>query len=1422
MTTLLSKDHPITEKGMMEFQPFGSEPDGTPIRDISGVVIRALVEYLEESVSRMHGQEAGRRAVADLVQRLNKRMSDRAYHVAADFLKNPWNSFSNEFGVFLTQFCWDISGDPQFQFTMAREKAISPIIQILGRPFSVPQIYKMSAYFSQRFAKDAFYTEAVQVSNGSAIIQMRFSDRALRQFGPYLRACAVMYCLAHKGYFVGVPEKFHNLPPATVKDQRCIAEGDEYCEWEVRWSEVKRRVWPVLGWLGRAGRFPTRKETAAPILHSPAVSTDPPTGSPPATAPPAGLLAPTVLLSKEHPITEKGLMEFQPFGTKSDGTRIQDFSGVVINACVEHLEQLVSRTRGKEAGQRAVEELAQRLNERIQDHVYHVTAAHLRNPWNSYSMEFGAFFAQFCVEISENPKFHLHMGQTTVISAIIRALGLPFSVSQIYKMSPYFARRYYGDDVFFIDVVHASGNSATVRMRFGDRTFQQWGPYLKGCVQHWCAGTKGYFIGVPAVYRQLPPAIVIDRRCILAGDDYCEWDVTWAEETRPVWRVLGWLSRAARVPMRKKRTTPTPSSPTVSGGQPARTVTPPTLLSNEHRITEKGMMEFQPFGTEPDGTVIRDLSGVVIRADVEYLEDYVCRREGAEAGRRAVAEFVQRLNERIGDPAYHVTEEFLRNPWNSYSAEFAAFCGETGIAISEDPQFLFNMARQKAISPIITTLGKPFSVPQIYRMSAYFAQRYAKDSFYTEAVQVSGNSATIQMRFSERTYRQFGPYRRACAEHWCNAHRGYFVGVPEMFHALPDATVIDQRCIAKGDERCEWEVAWSAEARGWWPVMKGGARRRFGKEIEQRQQIIEQQAKSLDEWFEELKSAYAQQQQLSAELQRRVDQLTTLRETGLLFTSTLDREALIATVLQTIVDKLHYDRAMLTLYDRTRQVSYDARIMGVSDEVAAHARSLEIPVTDPNTIEGTVLVRGEPILVTDINQVWDRLHPLNRQLATMAKVKSLISVPLKVKNEIIGSITADRTREAPLTQDDLSLLGTMASEVAIALDNTNAYRKIEELNIGLEAKVRERTASLEQFLARVSHDLRTPLTGITGFAENMLAGLVGPLTEKQQQYLTRIIANGGRLGRLVDDLLDLLVDPDQIKLELREVSLPSVVLDMVEQARPLALAKRQQLEVQCVDEALTVWADADRLSRVVANLVDNAIKYTGQGGSVLVKAEADDLLFARVSVIDTGEGVPAQALSKIFDSSFRIDRPGKSHVKSHRIGLSIVKDLVERHGGTITVRSELGKGSEFSFTVPRRLTLEKRSAPPPTEARRLLVADDDPDIRQLLSDRLTSEGYVVQTATDGREALLAIRSQKFDALIADINMPEVSGLEVLRKVREEQPSLPVIIITAAEARERALAAVQAGAQAYLLKPFDAGQLKQMVEQWVGPARDGAA
>src|SRR5207253_36776 len=149
---------------------------------------------------------------------------------------NPWNSYSNEFSAYVGEFCVDLSGDPLFAFGMARERAIAPIIQTLGRPFPVHQIYRMSAYFSNLYTKDSFLVEAANVGTGAAILRMTFGERTHRQFGRYLRRCAFLWCISVKGYFVGVPERFHNLQPAVVKDLRCMADGDDCCEWEVTWS----------------------------------------------------------------------------------------------------------------------------------------------------------------------------------------------------------------------------------------------------------------------------------------------------------------------------------------------------------------------------------------------------------------------------------------------------------------------------------------------------------------------------------------------------------------------------------------------------------------------------------------------------------------------------------------------------------------------------------------------------------------------------------------------------------------------------------------------------------------------------------------------------------------------------------------------------------------------------------------------------------------------------------------------------------------------------------------------------------------------------------------------------------------------------------------------------------------------------------
>jgi signal transduction histidine kinase len=906
------------------------------------------------------------------------------------------------------------------------------------------------------------------------------------------------------------------------------------------------------------------------------------------------------------------------------------------------------------------------------------------------------------------------------------------------------------------------------------------------------------------------------------------------------------------------------------------------FLSKDHPILEKGMMEFRPFGVDEQGQKIRDASGVTVSANVEYLEDVVGRAKGPEAAASAVEELVRLLNARIRDPAYHVTPEFLKNQWNSYSYEFVMFLGEFCKMLSGDHEkFQFNLGKEKLISPIIQTLARPFSVSQTFKIIPYFGEKYAKGTLFFDVMAVTDTHAVIRMRLSDTTRRQFGPYLKSCAWMICQSAKACMAAIPDRVHDMKaSATIADHKCIAEGDEYCEWEYTWSPEEtprflwpmagmllagsgafaylRVWHPAMTFmetlivalipaaalwlvWTRRNLLKEVEEQKQIVQEQLRSVEAKHEELRTAYLEQEQTTVELRRKVNQLTTLHRAAFIISSTLDRETLLQTALQAILYDLHYDRAMISFYDRARQVLHGARVLGVSDEIASFAHTIEVPLTDPDSVEGMVVLQGIPLLMKDVREMLDRLHPLNRQLATVTKAKSVISVPLKVKHRVIGALTVDRIQEGSLTQDDLDLMVTVASQIAVALDNADAYRQIEALNIGLEAKVRERTAELERlnrdleaaneqlkqvdrlkslFLSHVSHELRTPLTSIKGLVENMLNRLAGPLVEKQEMYLARVKVNADRLIRMIVDLLDLSrIESGKIELSPAEVALPKLAADVVEQLRPLAHAKGQRLELHRPQSELSVWADLDKVSQILTNLVDNAIKYTPEGGLVTVRVAQDGPFFAKVSVTDTGEGIAPDALPKLFDPFFQASRAREVGRKGLGLGLSIVKNLVELHGGTIAVQSEAGKGSTFHFTLPVRRALEKKRTGIPAGSKRLLVVDDDPDIRQLLLDRLESYGYVVETAVDGGEALEALRRRPFDGMLLDIRMPEMGGLEVLRYVRESRSTMPVVMVTASEARERAIQALSEGAQDFLLKPFDAAHLHEVVERWFGPASE---
>ena len=258
MTSQLSKDHTILEKGSMEFRPFGVDEQGKKIRDVTGVKVHAYMTYLEEKVARLRGADAGKLAVETLCRFLNARIPDPAYHVTPQFLQNVWNSYSYEFVCFLMEFCIILSEDPQFPYHAGKAKFISPLIQTLGRPFTMPQIYKMFPHFGQKFAKNSIEFGVGAVTHNSAVLRMRYMDHIYDQFGPYRKRCAEQICQASKAALSAVPEDIHQLGYATLKDLQCIANGDEWCEWEFTWTPADHMpfswsLWGILGGFGALG-----------------------------------------------------------------------------------------------------------------------------------------------------------------------------------------------------------------------------------------------------------------------------------------------------------------------------------------------------------------------------------------------------------------------------------------------------------------------------------------------------------------------------------------------------------------------------------------------------------------------------------------------------------------------------------------------------------------------------------------------------------------------------------------------------------------------------------------------------------------------------------------------------------------------------------------------------------------------------------------------------------------------------------------------------------------------------------------------------------------------------------------------------------------------------------------------------------------
>ncbi|MBD2189397.1 response regulator [Pseudanabaena mucicola] len=391
----------------------------------------------------------------------------------------------------------------------------------------------------------------------------------------------------------------------------------------------------------------------------------------------------------------------------------------------------------------------------------------------------------------------------------------------------------------------------------------------------------------------------------------------------------------------------------------------------------------------------------------------------------------------------------------------------------------------------------------------------------------------------------------------------------------------------------------------------------------------------------------------------------------------------------------------------------------------------------------------------------------------------------------------------------------------------------ERLN---NAELRRETRLKDEFLANMSHELRTPLNAILGMSEGLLEQVFGELNERQINALQTIESSGSHLLELINDILDIAkIESGQMELNCKPTSIVSLCQSSLTFIRQQAIAKRIQIKTQLPTNLPDLFVDDLRIRQVLINLLNNAVKFTAEGGQITLGvsliSQSEDLQntqnYLQISIADTGIGISPENINKLFQPFIQVDSALNRKYEGTGLGLALVKQIVELHGGTVELTSELGVGSCFTFILPyvdhvtplstvnpQAESTHEPSPPNHNSKFSILIADDNEANVLTISTYLEAHGYRLLIANNGQESIALTKSENPDLILMDIQMPSMDGIEAIQKIRQI-PSLvnvPIIALTAlamADDRDRCLAA---GASEYIPKPVKLKALAQTIQQ----------
>lgn len=541
---------------------------------------------------------------------------------------------------------------------------------------------------------------------------------------------------------------------------------------------------------------------------------------------------------------------------------------------------------------------------------------------------------------------------------------------------------------------------------------------------------------------------------------------------------------------------------------------------------ERRRLQGRPFGLDEDGNEIRQVNGKLVRGAIEYMLEFIEQKVAqeappgltktqlaqriTEAQDEAFDKLVTLLNAAINDERYNVSREYLMNEGNYYSYEFEFFICDFARAICGDPDFFFHRAK-KSIPSSLAWIGRPFTLQQIYNLLPRFTALFVDTDI--RVLRTAKNSAVIQWWGQAQAEKVPEPSRAGYLELGCYGYQGAYATIPPILNpGLPLAQVRETTCQLKGDECCTWEFTWQnpmpRRSRWLWVGLAGtvallayslsalpGSRiaawlalfplvaswfiprlRLLEYENELKaQQVLEQRA-TAEAQYDQLQKAYGDVQIANVGLQTKISELTTLRDMGLVLSSTLNQEELLDRTLRIVTSNLNFDRAMVLLVDEERRVLTGGRMIGGMPEMGEMIAKLELPLDDDELLLARVVKTGEPVLVRDASQVSGAT---TQSIIAALKMRTFLSVPLQAKGRCVGALAVDNLHSArPITEDDQGLLVTLGHVVGVAIENAQLYEAVEEYSGTLEKKVALRTRDLAEEKSRLDAILHNIADGL--------------------------------------------------------------------------------------------------------------------------------------------------------------------------------------------------------------------------------------------------------------------------------------------------------------------------------------------------------